>query len=488
MPKNGTAISRQDFIKIEPYLYEIPKSFRSDMRVPARFFVNESMMDDLLADRAITQLINVATLPGIRGYAIAMPDVHQGYGFPIGGVAATAINDGGVISPGGIGYDINCGVRLLVADVMANDIRQHLPQLATKLFEAIPSGVGIGGKLLCAPKELDKIIQLGAHRVLELGYGVERDVAFCEDGGNLATADSSLVSDCAKARGKDQIGTLGSGNHFLELQVVDEVFDQKVAEAFGLHKGLVTIMIHCGSRGLGHQVCTDYVRLMMQELPKQSFTLVDRELACAPFSSQLGQEYFSAMSGAANYAWANRHVIAHWTRRCFQDVLGASLGVNLVYDISHNIGKREQHRIGDAMVDLLVHRKGATRSFGPGREEVPGTYRHLGQPVLIPGTMGTASYVLVGTSASMDVAFGSSCHGAGRRMSRMQARKQVRGSELKIELEKAGIIVRSDSDPGLAEEAPCAYKDIENVVGIVHDAGLARKVARLKPIAVIKGG
>jgi len=488
MPDERRKISRQDFVKIEDYLYEIPKTFRADMRVPARFFIRESMIKDMLTDSAAWQLINVTTLPGIKGYAFAMPDVHQGYGFPIGGVAATAIAEGGVISPGGIGYDINCGVRLLTIDISLADAQPYLSDLATKLFDEIPSGVGSSGRLKCSIKEIDKILAKGAHQALKLGYGTDRDLIFCEDEGKLDNADPSVVSDQAKMRGTDQLGTLGSGNHFLEVQVVDEIFDDQAASTFGLHKGMLTIMIHCGSRGIGHQICTDYVRMMMQEVVRHHYLLPDRELVYTPFLSPSGQNYFAAMSAAANYAWANRHIIAHGVRKCCQKIFGKDTPVNLVYDISHNIGKQEQHMVDDRLVDLLVHRKGATRAFGPGRPEICAPYRSVGQPVLVPGTMGTASYVLVGTAASMEIAYGSSCHGAGRKMSRIKARENVRGSQLRTQLESQGIIVRSDTNVGLAEEAPMAYKDVEKVVQIIHDAHLAHKVARLKPVAVIKGG
>ena len=481
-------IRREDLIKLDDFTYEIPQLYRKDMRVPARVFTNEAMLPDILQDRALWQLVNVATLPGIQMGAFAMPDVHQGYGFPIGGVAATAIDHGGVISPGGIGYDINCGVRLLAVNMSAADLKPYLENLATRLFNKIPSGVGRGGALDFKPHELDKILQQGAQRMLQLGYGIESDIAFCEEKGLMEHADPALVSEHAKKRGADQLGTLGSGNHFLEVQVVDEVFDAEVASLFGLQKGMVTVMIHCGSRGLGHQTCTDYVRLMMQQLPTWGYQLPDRELIYAPFNSPEGKQYFAAMAAAANFAWANRHLIAHWVREAFYEVVDPSVAINLVYDVSHNIGKIETHTVDGTELKLAMHRKGATRAFGPGRQEVPDKYRAVGQPVLIPGTMGTASYVMVGTTQSMEVAFGSSCHGAGRRLSRMQAKHSVRGSTLRQELERSGIIIRSDSDPGLAEEAPAAYKDIEQVVEVVQGAKLARTVARLKPLAVIKGG
>jgi len=480
-------VRKEDLIKISEYVYEIAQSFRADMRVPARFFANEAMLDDLLSDRALWQLVNVATLPGIQEYAFGMPDMHQGYGFPIGGVAAMAIDADGVISPGGIGYDINCGVRLLCSTMMHEDIKKEVPLLATALQRIIPSGVGRGGRLKMDTHELDEILQGGAPYMVAQGYGIEDDVTHCEDGGVMAGAKPDRVSQQAKKRGSDQIGTLGSGNHFLEMQVVDEIFDEHAAQAMGLRKGLVTIMIHCGSRGLGHQVCTDYVRAMRAKNKEFGFDLPDMELVCAPFPSEIAQAYFAAMAASCNYAWANRHMIAHWTRKAWQEVLGRTAALHTVYDVSHNIGKRETHMVQGKQTQLLVHRKGATRAFGPHRQETPETYKAIGQPVFVPGTMGTASYVLVGTDASLDVAFGSCCHGAGRRMSRSQATQTVRGATVRKELEAQGIIVRSDSNAGLAEEAPLAYKDIEEVINVVHGAGLAKKVARLKPIAVIKG-
>jgi tRNA-splicing ligase RtcB len=481
-------ITLNDLIKIDEYTYEIPKSYRADMRVPARVFANKAMIEDVLSDKSLWQLANVATLPGIQKYAFAMPDIHQGYGFPIGGVAACAIDEGGVISPGGIGYDINCGVRLLVASMSVADIKPYLEKLATRIFHKIPSGVGRGGHLKFSAHELDKILLQGAHYMLSLYYGTEQDLEFCEEHGRMSIANPDLVSEHAKKRGADQLGTLGSGNHFLEIQYVEEIFDVKAAQAFGLQEGAVTTMIHCGSRGLGHQTCTDYVRVMMSKLSHWGYQLPDRELIYAPFKSAEGQDYFAAMAAASNYAWANRHMIGHWVREAWQEIIGDNVQLCTMYDVSHNIGKVEKHMVDGVTKELVMHRKGATRAFGPGRPETPAQYRAIGQPVLIPGTMGTASYILAGTESSMDIAFGSSCHGAGRRMSRAHAKKTIRGSTLRQELESQGIIIRSDSDPGLAEEAPVAYKDIENVIDIVHGAGLARKVARLKPLAVVKGG
>ena len=482
------AIKKENLQKVNDVLYEIPLSYREDMKVPARIFMNEAMMEDVLRDKALWQLVNVATLPGICKAAFAMPDIHQGYGFPIGGVAGMDIDQQGVISPGGIGYDINCGVRLLTADVGVQDLKPLMQKIATKFFHAIPSGVGKGGKLDFKPGELDSILQRGAQRLLELGYGLPEDIEYCEDNGCLENANPALISKRAKLRGSDQLGTLGSGNHFLEVQYIDEIYDEKIAQAFGLKKGNITIMIHCGSRGLGHQTCTDYVKIMMNKLPEWNYGLPDRELIYAPFTSQEGQDYFNAMAAAANYGWANRHLIGHWVRQAWHEIIGNDIALKMVYDVSHNLGKVETHIVDGKKRMLIMHRKGATRAFGPHAIGLPNAYKKIGQPVLIPGTMGTASYVLVGTQQSMDIAFGSSCHGAGRRLSRSQAKKEVHGATLRKDLEKKGIIIRSDSDVGLAEEAPLAYKDVDNVVNVVANAGLAKKVARVKPLAVIKGG
>lgn len=480
-------IKKENLIKVAEFIYEIPQSYRSDMRVPARVFANEDILQDVFADRSLWQLVNVATLPGIVKAAAAMPDIHEGYGFPIGGVAATAIDHGGVISPGGIGYDINCGVRLLGSVMTADELQPYLEKLATAIFNAVPSGVGRGGKLRLNKAEMDQVLQQGAKQMLQLGYGTPSDIEFCEEHGCMQGANPSLISDKAKNRGADQLGTLGSGNHFLEVQRVDKIFDEKAAQAFGIRQNQVTVMIHCGSRGLGHQVCTDYVRIMMPNLQKWNIELPDRELVCAPFKSQQAQDYFAAMQAAANFAWANRHLIGHWVRESWKKIV-AKEDLTLIYDVSHNIGKVEKHEVDGSQLDVVMHRKGATRAFGPGREEVPNKYRTVGQPVLIPGTMGTSSYILAGTKESMDLAFGTSCHGAGRRMSRAKAKHEVRGSQLRQELEKQGIIIRCESDPGLAEEAPLAYKDVEDVVQVVHETKLAKKVARLVPLAVIKGG
>lgn len=477
-----------DLIQINEYIYEIPESFREDMRVRARLFTSKTMLDDILQDRSLDQLVNVATLPGIQGYAYAMPDIHQGYGFPIGGVAAMAIHEGGVISPGGIGYDINCGVRLLVAHTPYDAVMKKIEELATALHAAVPSGVGKGGPLVLSSEQLHQVLQHGAHEMVQRGYGTDHDLLMCEEQGRMVQADPDLISKQARQRGYDQLGTLGSGNHFLEIQQVTKLYNEDAAKVLGLSLGAITIMIHCGSRGLGHQVCTDYVRTFMEKRHEWNIQLADKELVCAPYGTKEGQDYMAAMAAAANFAWANRHAIGHTTRHVWKQIFGAEEDLTTVYDVSHNLGKRERHTINGKPVDVLVHRKGATRAFGPYTPETPEAYQAIGQPVLIPGTMGTASYVLTGTKESMGLAFGSSCHGAGRRLSRTKAKESINAQELKNQLNKQGIVVRCDSQAGLAEEGPLAYKDIEDVITVVHNAGLAHKVARLEPLAVIKGG
>jgi tRNA-splicing ligase RtcB len=478
------------FKKINNQLWEIPREFRSDMRVPARIYASEKMLEQILEDRSLEQLVNVATLPGILKYALAMPDIHEGYGFPIGGVAAMDLKRG-VISPGGVGYDINCGVRLLTSSFLQSDLSSCMVDLANQIARDVPSGVGRGGRMVLDEKDMDAVLLGGVKRMVAQGYGVKEDLEKSEEGGCLSNADASLVSNRAKDRGRDQLGTLGSGNHFLEIQRVEKIFLPEVAKVFGLYENQITVMIHTGSRGLGHQVCTDYVRLMNEKLPSWNIKLPDRELASAPLDSEEGQRYFKAMAAAANFAWANRQMITNLVRRAWERVLSHKISgkynLDLVYDVAHNIAKFEEHEIDGKKVKVCMHRKGATRAFGPGRAELPKVYRDIGQPVLIPGSMGTASYVLVGTDAAMTESFGSTCHGAGRRMSRAESRRRVSGQTLKKELEAQGIIVRCASLSGLTEEAPLAYKDIDEVVDVVDRAGLAKKVARLRPLAVVKG-
>jgi len=477
-------MKKEDFIKINDWLWEIPKSFRGDMRVPARIYASEKMLEDI-EEGAFTQVINVSTLPGIVKYSLAMPDIHWGYGFAIGGVAATKLPEG-VISPSGIGFDINCGVRLLKSDSNQKEIKSYLDQLATEMQREVPSGLGRGRKIKLSIEQVEKILEGGVPYLVKKGYGEKEDTENCEAKGKLEWADASVVSDHAKNRGRGQVGTLGSGNHFLEIQKVDEIFDQRAAEAFGLLKGQIVVMIHTGSRGLGHQVCTDYLKTVVQALQRYRIKLPDRELACAPFSSPEGQKYFKAMAAAANYAWSNRHMIMHYVRKAWQDVLGEKTKLTLLYDVAHNIAKIEEHEVSGKKMKLCVHRKGATRAFPPGHPEVPERYREVGQPVLIPGTMGTASYVLVGTEKSAE-AWYTVCHGSGRTMSRRAATRRFPGTEVVEDLENKGIIVKCRSFRGIAEEAPQAYKDIEKVVDVVHNAGLSKKVARLVPLAVIKG-
>nr|WP_290666990.1 RtcB family protein [Ardenticatena sp.] len=480
---------KSDVKRISEYVWEIPADYRADMRVPARLYASESLLDDVLNDRSLEQLINVATLPGIQKYAIAMPDIHQGYGFPIGGVAATALPDG-VISPGGIGYDINCGVRLLASDVHEDEARPYLEDLATLLYQYCPSGVGRGGHFPLSKKEIERVAAEGARWCLKNGYADEDDLQHTEEGGCIEGADPGAVSKTARDRGRQQLGTLGAGNHFLEVDVVRAIYDGAAAAAFGLFEGQVVVQIHCGSRGYGHQIATDYVHAFQQAVHKYGITLPDRELVCAPLDTPEGRDYLAAMRCGANFAFANRQMLAFQVRRAFEDVFmreGLPWDVRQVYDVAHNIGKIEQYEIDGVTRTVCVHRKGATRAFGPGRPEVPEDYRHVGQPVLVPGSMGTASYVMVGTNDAMAHTFGSSCHGAGRHMSRRQARKAIGGNTLRQQLEKRGIVVRAGSLRGLSEEAPFAYKDVVEVVDVVEKAGIARKVARLEPLAVIKG-
>ncbi len=480
---------KQDFIRLNPVTWEIPQSFRDDMRVPVRIFASEKILEATLGDRSIEQAINAATLPGLVSHVVVMPDVHQGYGFPIGGVAATNLPDG-VISPGGIGYDINCGVRVLASEISADEAEPWLDDLANALYAHCPSGVGGKGSVRLTAKALENVLRLGSGWTERNGFATSDDVRRTEECGCLEDADPGCVSDRAKQRGRPQLGTLGAGNHFIEVDIIDDVFHPEAAEAMGLQVGNLAVQIHCGSRGLGHQVCSDYVRELQNAVRRYNIQLPDRELVCAPLNSPEGKRYFAAMACAANYAFANRQVLTHHARTAFEEVLAGKVSnwdLSLVYDIAHNMGKIEQHRIDGEERTLCVHRKGATRAFGPGFEDLPEKYRALGQPVLVPGSMGTGSWVLLGTEESMSLAFGSSCHGAGRTMSRRQAKRSVRGDQLLTKLENQGIHIRAGSMSGLAEEAPQAYKDVDSVVDVVSEAGIAKKVARLKPLVVIKG-
>ena len=482
-------VTINDFKQIEAFVYEVPSSYRKNMQVPARFYADGALLEGVRNDRSLEQLVNTATLPGAVKYALAMPDIHQGYGFPIGGVVATRLPDG-VISPGGVGYDINCGVRLLATHLDRVEIAPHLEELTTVLYANCPSGVGKGGNIKLKSGELDKLLETGSKWALKRGMGTESDLERTEENGCLAGAIPDKVSPRAKERGKGQVGTLGAGNHFIEIDVIDKVPDEGMARRIGLNKGQIVVQIHCGSRGLGHQVCSDYVKRFQKSIRKYGFELPDRELVCAPINSPEGRDYLAAMKAAANYAFANRQVLAYHIRNSFEQVLAGRVSnhhLYQIYDIAHNMAKVETHEIDGKKVKLCVHRKGATRAFGPGSPELPAAYRETGQPVLVPGSMGTASWVLVGTAAAMARTFGSTCHGAGRTMSRKKAKKSVHGPGLREELEAAGIHVRAGSMSGLAEEAPAAYKDVNRVVDVVHGAGIARKIARLKPVAVIKG-
>jgi tRNA-splicing ligase RtcB len=472
------------FVEVAPFVYEIPTSFRADMRVPARVFASPEGLPALLSDHAVEQLVNVTTLPGIVEAAYGMPDMHEGYGFPVGGVAATRLPDG-VISPGGIGFDINCGVRLLASRIDEATIAPGLEKLVHELSRSVPSGAGRGGRLSLGSQALNRILLGGVPALIkDQGIGSVEDLSFIESGGVLEGADPSAVSERARERGGDQLGTLGSGNHFLEVQVVDEILDARAAERLGLVQGCVTVLIHSGSRGLGHQVCTDHVRRMDETMRRYGIVVPDRQLACAPFSSPEGQSYFAAMCAAANFGFSNRHVIAERVRDVFRRAFGEKVGfLRLIYDVGHNTAKIEKH---DGM-KVCVHRKGATRAFGPGSRDIPDSYRDLGQPVFIPGSMGTSSFVLLGTDRANETSLGSACHGAGRRMSRTEAKKRVTGPQLRKELEARGIVVRCVSNAELAEEAPAAYKDVDRVVDVVHEAGIATRVARLRPIGVVKG-
>lgn len=465
--------------------WEVPVGFVPHMRVPGRFYLSESL-GRILEPGAVQQLANVATLPGIIRHSLAMPDIHWGYGFPIGGVAAFPLEDG-VISPGGVGFDINCGVRLFTTPLGLEDISGRR-DLVDRLFDAVPTGVGAKSPVKVAVKTLDAMMIRGAAWAVGSGFGMERDLTRCEDNGCMKQADSSQVSAKARQRGIPQGGTLGSGNHFLELQVVRDIYDQEAAHAFGLAPGQVCCMIHCGSRGLGHQVCTDHLKILEQATRKYQIILPDRQLACAPILSPEGKAYFGAMAAAANYAWANRQLITHAARNVLVQMFGVGYEeMPLVYDVAHNVAKYEDHAYDGKRGEVCVHRKGATRAFGPGAPGIPSELARIGQPVIIPGSMGTSSYVLRGSHTAMEKTFGSTCHGAGRIMSRSQAKKQMSGKEIAEGLLKSGIIVRAPNENAIADEAPDVYKPSEEVVNVVHEVGLSRLVARLVPVGVIKG-
>ena len=476
--------------RIDDYRWEIPKNYKPGMRVPGLIYASEEMLESIREEQAAEQVVNVAFLPGIVGHSLAMPDIHWGYGFPIGGVAATRVEDG-VVSPGGVGYDINCGVRLLRTNLSESEVRPKMEKLLLELFHDIPSGLGSTGKVKVGKKELDEILTGGARWAVKRGFGTQEDLEVSEEGGCLKGADPDKVSSKAKERGLPQSGTLGSGNHFLEVQVVGEIYEPATARGMGIEEaGQVLFLVHTGSRGLGHQVCGDYVSILREAMQRYDIDVPDRELACAPVKSAEGRDYLAAMACAANYAWANRQCITHWARECFMKVFGKSprqIGLEMVYDVAHNIAKIESYEVEGKKLSLCVHRKGATRAFPPGHSGIPARYKEIGQPVLIPGDMGRYSFVAVGAPGAIKDSFGSVCHGAGRTMSRHAARKGVRDADVARELAARGILVMAASRGGLAEEASEAYKDVAEVVEICHRAGLCRKVAKAYPIGVVKG-
>ena len=473
--------------KLDDYRWLVPRKLKPGMLTDALIYADEKLLKGFIQDLSIDQAANVAMLPGIVGRSLAMPDIHQGYGFPIGGVAATDADEGGVISPGGVGFDINCGVRLLASSLPVDEVRPRIRELINQLFRDVPSGAGRTGQVKIAGDELDRVLEEGAGWMVENGYGESEDVVRCEEAGAIDGADPACVSQQAKKRGRPQIGTLGSGNHFLEVQYVERIFEPEIATTLGLELDQCVVMIHSGSRGLGHQVCTDYLRRMGEAMRRYGIQLPDRQLACVPVRSAEGQEYLAAMRAAANYAWANRQGITHFTRQAFKRIFSSDVEVRVVYDICHNIAKLERHDVDGRNREVVVHRKGATRAFPPQRPEIPQAYQDIGQPVLIPGSMGTASYVLVGTEGAMKETFGTTCHGAGRLMSRSAARRSDFARGARERLEKQGIFVRAETRDGISEEIPEAYKDVDAVINVVHNAGLSKRVARLKPIGVLKG-
>ena len=481
--------SGYELVPITDYLWEIPP--QGGMKVPGRIYTSRKMIEKYLQnDESVKQVVNVAHLPGIQKYSLAMPDIHWGYGFPIGGVAATDVQDG-VVSPGGVGYDINCGIRLIRTNLLAEQAVPRMQKLVENLFHHIPTGVGSSGAIRkLTPKEIKKILQKGAAWAVENGFGDETDLQVTEENGCLPGADPEVVSSRAIERGQDQAGTLGSGNHFLEVQLVEEIYDEDIAAVFGLFKGQICITIHTGSRGLGYQVCEDYLKILVQAIPKYGISLPDKQLACAPVQSKEGKDYLAAMAAAANFAWNNRQTIMALARSTFMQTFNMSaqdLGFRLVYDVSHNIAKIEEHEIDGKLKKVCVHRKGATRAFPANNKQIPEKYRTVGQPVLVPGDMGRYSFVAVGTSQAMDDTFGSTCHGAGRVQSRHQALKAARGADLIGDLKKKGIIVQAKGMKTIAEEMPHAYKDVAEVVDVMHQSGISRKVAKLRPLGVIKG-
>lgn len=487
LTKRGRRIDR-----INDFCYRIEKNATEGMKVPVTIYTNERLISAMVADRTLDQAVNVATLPGVQKHIAVLPDGHEGYGFPVGGVAAMDLEEG-VISPGGVGYDINCGVRLIRTDLTENDVRGVIDRLVNELFRAIPSGVGSEGTISLSKSQLDELVVQGVYWATERGYGYEQDANVCEEEGYMEGASPSKVSDTARKRGSRQLGSLGSGNHFLEVQKVDQIYDKKAAKAMGIEqKGQITVLIHCGSRGFGHQICTDYLRVSENALQKYGISLPDRELACVPNNSKEGEDYRAAMNCALNFAWTNRQMITHWVRMIFRKVFSLTdqqvENMKLVYDVAHNIAKVERHEIdGEGMKQVVVHRKGATRAFPKGMSELPEIYRNLGQPVMLPGSMGTASWILLGNRNSMDLSFGSTAHGAGRVMSRSAAKRAYTLEKVKDILQKRGVYVRTLTREGMIEEVPQAYKDVDIVAEISHNLGIATKVARLIPLGVIKG-
>ncbi len=475
--------------KIGEMEHVIEPNSSNGMNVPVRIFADDNLIKKMLTDRTLLQATNVASIPGIVGHVAVLPDGHEGYGFPVGGVAAMDAKEG-MISPGGVGYDINCGVRLLRTNLKESDVRPKLKDLISDLFSSIPSGVGSEGAIKLTKSQLDEVLVRGVNWAIDNGYGNSNDADVCEENGQMANSDPNKVSDKARKRGAPQLGSLGSGNHFLEIQRVAEIHDEEAAKRMGIEKGQITILTHCGSRGFGHQVCSDYLRVSEQALSKYNIKLKDRELACVPNQSEEGESYRKAMFAALNFAWSNRQMITHWTRKSFERVFRQSegdLGMDLVYDVAHNIAKVENHRVGKEEKSVVVHRKGATRAFPANREEIPKKYRDLGQPVFIPGSMGTASWILLGKPNSMNVTFGSTAHGAGRTMSRSKAKREYTEDQVKKSLSDKGIFVKALTRDGVVEETPQAYKDVDAVVEVSHRMGIATKVAKLVPIGVIKG-
>ncbi|MDO9045050.1 MAG: RtcB family protein [Methanobacteriaceae archaeon] len=474
--------------RVRDCVWEVPTSYKKGMRVPGRIFLNDVAIKEL-EPGAVDQVANVACLPGIQKFSIGLPDIHFGYGFSIGGVGAFSARTG-VISPGGVGFDINCGVRMLRTNLTEDEVRPKMKELINALFINVPSGVGSKGQIRLKEGQIDEVLNNGAEWAVENGYGWDHDLEYLEENGKMKEADSEKVSDKAKKRGIPQLGSLGSGNHFLEVQKIEEIFDEDVAKTFGVKPGEVAVLIHSGSRGCGHQVCSDYLRTMDKAYKRHKINIPDRQLACAPVDSDEAQDYFKAMSAAANYAWANRQMIVHWVRESFEQIFHKSaedMEMNIIYDVSHNIAKKEVHEIKGRKTEVYVHRKGATRAFGPGRKELPSVYQKTGQPVIIPGTMGTASYLLHGTQTAMEETFGSTAHGAGRKMSRAGAKREFKGEEVQKYLASIGIVVKATSMPVVAEEAPGAYKDVDEVVKTADEAGISKLVAKMVPLGVAKG-